>query len=90
LPNYRVNRKRIREETMRKHHDLYRVTWFHFDPNDDEKTINANANTFQEALELIPHGPPGWKRYLISQGKRFVERGDPFGPRGMPAAERGD
>jgi len=66
----------------------YKITWFHFDPGDDEKTVSAYRNSFTEALWLIPHGPPGWRRYRIEQGRRFVERGDPFGPRGAPAIER--
>jgi len=66
----------------------YKITWFHFDPDDDEKTVSAYRNSFQEMLWLIPHGPFGWQRYRITQGKRFVERGDFFGPRGEPAQER--
>ena len=66
----------------------YTVTWFHFDPKDDDKTVSANAHTFSEALTIISRGPFGWQRYLITQGNRFVERGDQLGPRGMPASER--
>jgi hypothetical protein len=39
-------------------------------------------------LWLIPHGPFRWQRYRVTQDKRFVERGDPLGPRGVPAIER--
>jgi hypothetical protein len=66
----------------------YKVTWFHFDPKDDTKSVSREADTFAEALELIPHGPVGWQRYRITQGRRFVERGDPVGVRGAPAIER--
>jgi hypothetical protein len=68
----------------------YKVTWFHFDPKDEFKTFSEHADTFPEALEIVPHGPFGWQRYLIRQGMRIVERGDPVGPRGAPAIERGD
>jgi len=39
----------------------YKVTWFHFDPKDDTKSVSREADTFAEALELIPHGPVGWQ-----------------------------
>ena len=66
----------------------YEITWW-TDMGDDRTKVTAKANSFDEALEILPHGPKGWERYLIEQGKRFVERGDPFGPRGVPAKERG-
>jgi hypothetical protein len=53
-----------------------------------KKLSSAYRNSFQEMLWLIPHGPFGWQRYRVTQGKSFVERGDPLGPRGVPAIER--
>jgi hypothetical protein len=65
----------------------YRVTWWK-DMTDNRTRIIARVPTLASALAIIPHGPEGWQRYLIEQGKRVVERGDQFGPRGAPAIER--
>jgi hypothetical protein len=62
----------------------YKVTWFRM--GDDGELASARANTLAEARALISQRPDGWKRYLIEHC-RFVERGDAFGPRGMPAEE---
>jgi len=65
----------------------YKITWW-TDMGDDATKVSRDVDTFADALALVPHGPRGWERYLITQGKRFVERGDPYGPRGAPAIER--
>jgi hypothetical protein len=62
----------------------FKITWFH--QIDKELGICAEAGTIQEMRELIPLGPPGWKRYLIEKNGEFVERGDPFGQRGLSKA----
>ena len=64
------------------------VTWW-TDMGDDRTKVTMMARTFKDALHIVEFcGPRGWERYLITQGARFVERGDQFGPRGMPAKER--
>ena len=73
---------------MKKHR--YKIRWWR-DMSDDATIKVAYADTFAEALKLLPRGPygrKGWQRYRITQGNRFVERGDVYGPRGMPAEER--
>lgn len=67
----------------------YRVTWWK-DMADNRTRIFACVPTFAGALAILPHGPDGWQRYLIERGKRVIERGDQFGPRGAPATERSD
>jgi hypothetical protein len=64
----------------------YKVTWFRLGINGELQSVLVD--TFDEALAIIPHGPSGWQRYRIMQGNKFIERGDMFGPRGMPALER--
>jgi hypothetical protein len=59
----------------------FKVVWYYFDPNNETTTASARVDTLEEALALVPLGPVGWQRYRITQGKRFIERGDQFGPR---------
>ena len=71
-------------------HQPYTITWW-YNMSDERTAKVAYANTFEEVLHLLPRGPygrTGWQRYRIMQGDRFVERGDPIGPRGAPADER--
>jgi len=49
----------------------YMITWW-TDMGDDRTKVTAKVNSFDEALETLPHGPKGWERYLITKGKRFV------------------
>jgi plasmid stabilization system protein ParE len=67
----------------------YKVTWYCLGDDDHVEAAVTRVDTFEEALARLPQGPRGWTRYRITQGKRFVERGDPFGPRGAHAEERG-
>jgi hypothetical protein len=65
----------------------YTITWW-TDMSDPSTEAKTQTDTFEQALAILPYGPDGWERYLITRGKRFVERGDPVGPRGAPAKER--
>jgi hypothetical protein len=60
----------------------FRITWFHFDPHKSDRTASMTADGYDEAGYLIQFGPRGWRRYRITRGNLFVERGDPDGPRG--------
>lgn len=64
----------------------YTVTWFQLGENGELRS--ETAPTFEAALALLPSGPRGWERYRIMQGDLFIERGDPFGPRGAPSPLR--
>jgi hypothetical protein len=67
---------------------IYKVRWYCLTKEGHTEAASVFADTFGEALQLLPYGPKDWTRYQITQGRRFVERGDPVGPRGMPADER--
>lgn len=66
----------------------YKLTWW-LNMSDDTTSVSLHLHTIDQAFALIPHGPPGWERYAIYEGERLVERGDPIGPRGALAEERG-
>lgn len=65
----------------------YKVTWW-TDMSDNTTAVTGFSPTLKGAFALVEHGPPKWERYLIEEGDRFIERGDPAGPRGAPAKER--
>jgi len=64
----------------------YMVTWWR-DMSDDATSVSVSVTTFADAMTMLSH-ISGYERYRITQGDRFVERGDPIGPRGAPAPER--
>jgi hypothetical protein len=66
----------------------YAVTWWTNMSDNDTAVTVTGIPTFAGCLALLPHGPKNWERYSIDKGKRQIERGDPHGPRGMPAKER--
>jgi len=72
----------------------YSVTWWTNMGDSNTAVTVTGIPTFAGCLALLPHGPKNWERYSINHGSRGgindrqIERGDPHGPRGMPAKER--
>jgi hypothetical protein len=66
----------------------YRIEWWLLNTDKPMAVINTPPMSVNEVVELIPHGPPGWERYAVKYNGRLLERGDPFGIRGMSDLEK--